>query len=67
MKGGRVEVKKLRRLKASIPFLHTNSNKSYDILHFDAFPTDSIQLKKPSVARSAYRSPMPWVLKEDGD
>jgi hypothetical protein len=43
-------------LKASIPFLHTNSNKSYDILRLDAFPADSIRLKKPSVARSAYVS-----------
>ena len=25
-------------LKASIPFLHTSSNKLYDFLHFVAFP-----------------------------
>jgi hypothetical protein len=37
-----------RRLKASIPYVHTNSNKLYDIRHIDVFAADSVQLKKPS-------------------
>ncbi len=69
---GRAESKvnmanELRRLKASKPFLHTNSNKLYDMLHFAAFPAASAQLKKPSVARRAYRSPMPWGLAAGGN
>ena len=36
-------------MKASIPFLYTNSNELYNIRHFDAFSATSIQLKKPSV------------------
>jgi hypothetical protein len=50
-------------LKASIPYVHANSNKHYDIRHLAAFPAAAIQLKKPSVARRAYRSPMPWRKK----
>jgi hypothetical protein len=42
------KVSKLRRLKASIPFLYTNSNELYDFQHFTAFPAVSVQLKKPS-------------------
>jgi hypothetical protein len=38
----------IRRLKASIPFSHTNSNKLSDFLHFTAFPAASVQLKKSS-------------------
>jgi len=38
----------IRRLKASIPYVHTNSNRLYYILHFAAFSAGSIQLKKPS-------------------
>jgi hypothetical protein len=53
MKGRRIEGEKVRsskmRLKASIPYVHTNSNRLYDILHFVAFSADSIQSKKPSV------------------
>jgi len=45
----RLEDKKLRRLKASKPFLHNNYNALYDYLHFAAFSVDSIHLKKPSV------------------
>jgi len=47
-KGGRVEGKKERRLKASIPLLQTNSNDLYNIRHFDAVAADSVHLKKPS-------------------
>ena len=59
-KGSRVEGEKVRRLKVSIPSLYTNSNELYNISHSVAFPAASVQLKKPSVARRAYRSPMPW-------
>jgi hypothetical protein len=42
MKGRRVEGGKVRRLKrrlkVSIPYVHTNSNELYIIGHFDAFP-----------------------------
>jgi hypothetical protein len=52
MKGGRVEGEKVRRLKrrlkASIPYVHTNSNRLADIRHFDAFTAVSVHLKKPS-------------------
>jgi hypothetical protein len=44
----RLEGKKLRRLKASKPFLHANSNELYCFRHFVAFTADSIHLKKPS-------------------
>jgi len=43
------EDKKLRRLKASKPFLHTNSNALSANRHFDAFAAGSVHLKKPSV------------------
>jgi hypothetical protein len=36
-------------MKASIPYVHTNSNRLFDILHFAAFSAVSVQLKKPSV------------------
>ena len=36
-------------MKASIPYVHTNSHRLYDILHFTAFAAGSVQLKKPSV------------------
>ena len=39
---------KLRRLKASISFLYTNSNEFYNIPQFDAFTVGPIHLKKPS-------------------
>jgi hypothetical protein len=42
------EGKKVRRLKASKPFLHDNSNALYDTQHFAAFSANSIHLKKPS-------------------
>jgi excinuclease UvrABC ATPase subunit len=52
-KGGRVEGEKVRsskmRLKASKPDLSANSHESYNNRHFDAFPADSVHLKKPSV------------------
>ena len=48
MKGRRVEGKKLRRLKASKPFLHANPDALYDYRHFAAFSDDSVQSKKPS-------------------
>ena len=48
MKSRRVEGKKVRRLKASIPLLQTNSNDLYNIRHFDVFAADSVHLKKPS-------------------
>jgi hypothetical protein len=48
------------RLKASIPYVQTNSHWLYNILHFVVFTAISIHLKKPSVARRANRSPMPW-------
>ena len=64
MKGGRVEGEKARTLKVSLkaskPYVHGNSHRLYDILYFAAFTTALIQLKKPSVARRANRSPMPW-------
>jgi hypothetical protein len=47
-------------LKASIPCVQTIYHRLYDNLHFVALTAASIQLKKPSVARRAYRSPMPW-------
>jgi len=48
MKGRRVEGEKVRRLKASITLLQTNSNDLYNIRHFDVFAADSVHLKKPS-------------------
>jgi hypothetical protein len=33
---------KLRRLKASKPFIHANSNASYDYRQFVAFSADSV-------------------------
>ena len=39
---------KLRRLKASIPFMYTNSDKLYNIRHFAELPAGMIHLKKPS-------------------
>jgi len=48
MKGRRVEGKNLRRLKASKPLLHEDSNALYDYRNFVASSADSIQLKKPS-------------------
>ena len=66
MKGGRVEGKNLRRLKASKPFLHKNSTALYDYRHFTAFSADSVQLKKPSVGpKGLIGSPChgaPWDL-----
>jgi hypothetical protein len=41
-------VSKLRRLKASIPLLYTNSNELSIIRHFDVFTSCAIHLKKPS-------------------
>jgi hypothetical protein len=53
MKGGRVEGEKVgsskMRLKASKPFLYTDSNELYNNRHFDAFSADSVHLKNPSV------------------
>jgi glycosyltransferase involved in cell wall biosynthesis len=46
---GSVKIRRLiRGLKASIPCVHTISNRLYDILHFAAFSAGSFQLKKPS-------------------
>lgn len=39
--------KNLRGLKASIPYLYKNSQRLYDIRHFDFFTAGSFQLKKP--------------------
>jgi hypothetical protein len=44
-----LEDKKLRRLKASKPFLHANSNALCDNPLFNAFAAGSVHLKKPSV------------------
>jgi hypothetical protein len=41
-------VSKLRRLKASIPIVQTNSYELHHIQHFNAFAVGSVQLKKPS-------------------
>jgi hypothetical protein len=41
-------VRVLKKLKASISFLQTDSNALYASGHFVAFPAGSIQLKKPS-------------------
>ena len=67
MKGGRVEGEKVsiskRRLKASKPFLHANSNALYDYRHFIAFSADSIHLKKSSVGPKGIIGPPamgPW-------
>jgi hypothetical protein len=46
----------MRRLKASKPFLHANSNALYDYRHFDAFSADSVRLKKPAPSGSYYHS-----------
>jgi hypothetical protein len=46
---GSFKVRRLkRRLKASIPLLHANSNELFNIRYFDAFVAVSIHLKKPS-------------------
>jgi hypothetical protein len=46
---GSFKVRRLkRRLKASIPYVHTNSNRLYDILYFAAFVAGSVHLKKHS-------------------
>jgi hypothetical protein len=58
---GSFKIRRLKsRLKASIPFVQTTPHILYNILHFVVFTAASIQLKKPSVARRASRSPMPW-------
>ena len=49
-----------RRAKASIPGVQTTFYHSYNIRHLDVIDAGSIHLKKPSVARRANRSPMPW-------
>jgi hypothetical protein len=49
MKGGMLEGKNLRRLKALKPFLHTSSDALYDYRHFAVFSAGSVHLKKPSV------------------
>jgi hypothetical protein len=41
-------VSELIKLKASIPFLHANSNALYDFLYLAAFSAGSVHLKKPS-------------------
>jgi hypothetical protein len=49
VRGGGETVRRLkRRLKASIPYMHTNSNRLSDIRHSDAFIAVSVHLKKPS-------------------
>jgi hypothetical protein len=48
MKVRRLEGKKLRRLKASIPFLNANSDALHDYRLFAALTVGSIHLKKPS-------------------
>jgi len=46
---GSFKVRRLkRRLKASIPFLQTNTNGLYNILHLVACSANSVQSKKPS-------------------
>jgi len=47
-------------LKASIPYVQANYHELSSFRIFAAFSSDSIKSKKPSVARRAYRSPMPW-------
>jgi len=47
-KGRRVEQKVFFKLKASIPILHTDSNKLYEIRYPAASSAGSVQLKKPS-------------------
>ena len=63
----RIEGEKLsgskRRLEASKPFLHENSNALYDYRHFDTFSADSVQLKKPPGGPKGLIGPppsMPW-------
>ena len=41
-------VRELRKLKASKPVLHTDSNALYDVRHFVEFSAESVHLKKPS-------------------
>jgi hypothetical protein len=41
-------VRKLRRLKASIPIAQTNSYELHQTQHFRAFAAGSVHLKKPS-------------------
>jgi hypothetical protein len=48
------------RLKASKPGLVMNSSKLYGIPYLVVFTFESIQSKKPLVAPSAYRFPIPW-------
>jgi hypothetical protein len=48
------------RFKALILYLMTNLKKLSDLRYFYALSDESVQSKKPSVARSAYRFPMPW-------
>ena len=38
----------LRRLKASKPIMHSNSDALYDYMHIATFSADLIHLKKPS-------------------
>ena len=41
-------VTELRKLKASKPLLHRNSNALYDMQNFDAFSAGLVHLKKSS-------------------
>jgi len=43
-------------LKASIPYVHANSNKLYDIRYLNTFTAGSVQLKKPAPSGSYYHS-----------
>ncbi|MFC2146201.1 hypothetical protein ACFLRT_02440 [Acidobacteriota bacterium] len=46
---GSFKIRRLKRgLKASIPYVQENSNPIHDFLHFAAFTTASVQLKKSS-------------------
>jgi hypothetical protein len=47
----------LLRLKASIPFLYTNSNILNNLRHIAAFSAGSVQLKKPSVGPKGLTGP----------
>jgi excinuclease UvrABC ATPase subunit len=60
-KARKVEGEKVRsskmRLKASKPFLSANSHELYNNRHYDAFPADSVHLKKPSVGPKGLIAP----------
>jgi hypothetical protein len=48
------------RFNTLIPCLMTNLQKLSNLRYFYALSDKSVQSKKPSAARNAYRFPMPW-------